>query len=342
VDGVGSIMLSHRMAKVIHRRAFTLVELLVVITIIAILIALLLPAVQSAREAARRLHCANNMKQISLALLQYEAAGGSLPPGGLFFDVPSNGSDSQWCQHLNQIIRWPPSPSGVPGGYGYTPWTVAILPQLDQKSLFQSFSFGFDWNGVFNDWGGGTVSVTNASSTIPLPIFQCPSVPEVDNLRNNYMGVQGGGAFPQDPSVPTYVCTGTRFGKNVRLSFNNGVIHFNSSVKIASITDGADSVFMLGETRYSRGVPWTLSGKAGQDVIPFQVAGARTQINQIADGNPDLNAYGTQGFSSWHPGGCQFAMCDGSVHFVSETIDLTLYQTLAIRNDGKPSEGFNP
>lgn len=320
-------------------RGFTLVELLVVIAIIGILIALLLPAVQAAREAARRSQCNNNLKQLALALHNYHAARNVFPPESF---IAGTG-----CQ-----------PTATWKG---APWTVVILPYLEGDTLYKQFNI----SGVFFALGNfpsesAVDSRNRTAQAMRNPRYQCPSDPNAraDEPNTNYWACQGGGA-----EADAICKTGT--SSNRRLVFENGVIYRNSRVRLGDILDGTSNTFLLGEGRWwfsteandtdGAFTTWASSFRAaGGSSHPNTAAAAVDPINNpVVDFNP-LQTYGPQGgasllmgtwtraFGSYHPGGCNFAMADGSVHFVSETISQTIYRQLGVRDDGLPAGGYTP
>lgn len=301
------------------RRGFTLVEMLVVIAIIALLLALLLPAVQSAREAARRVQCGNNFKQISLALTTYAALHEALPAGVVFDPrLPTDAPPGNWCTNPHNATR-----------AGYTPWTVAVLPYLEQMAVHDRFTIGRTPAGMFAD-DQLNVPPPNGNQVVPLPVYQCPSDAAGPVLRTNYLGVQGGGAAAS--------CSAS-YG---RTWFNNGVLYGNSSITPAAIKDGLSNVFLVAESLYGNGAyTWATSGKFDANATILQVVGARAAINTLNPAGWFAVTMG-QGFSSRHPGGCGVAFADGSVHFLSEGIDIHAYRELAIRNDRAPTGGFAP
>ncbi len=311
-------------------RAFTLVELLVVIAIIGILIALLLPAVQSAREAARRLQCSNKLRQLGLALHNYHATHGTFPPGGITKLPVSN------CK-----LNGSPSTDSGPN------WAILILPYLEGKNLYDRY----DFQGTF----AGTSWVTTADNfDVQFSVnshFHCPSDPDADDTtpHTNYYGCQGGGATPK--------CTAPADSR--RVFFHNGVFHNNSRVRIADISDGTTNVIMLGETRYAPhiraekpSVPYTswdtglrVWGNGGEFALPSGLCAAMEGINS-SDFRPSNGGWAahvcTSTFGSHHPGGAHFALADGSVQFIGEHIDLATYRSLGAINDGLPLGGFSP
>jgi prepilin-type processing-associated H-X9-DG protein len=177
------------------------------------------------------------------------------------------------------------------------------------------------------------VAPPNDAIIQPIPLYRCPSDKRFQTSPNlnSYFGVQGGGSAPD--------CGNTSCSPpNQRGWYVSGILFAGSNIPISSITDGTSNVFLLGESRYAN-VTWAASGKQDGCAVPLNVAGAQDTINLYP--NTDGVA-GTRGFSSYHPGGCHFALADGSVQFVSENIDLTTYRQLARRGDERPVGGFSP
>lgn len=305
---------------------FTLIELLVVIAIIAVLIALLLPAVQQAREAARRTQCKNNLKQLALAIHNYESTSRTLPPGG-----------------VSSLSIQPPNANFCTSGSDRTraPWTVMILPFLDEAARYNQFNHSADFTSSSNIPGSAQ---NDAVFKQNCPKFQCPTDPNSLNTvnNNNYFGVQGGGT-----TVPCSTQGGTR------VFYLNGVLYLNSLTRLSDITDGTTNVFLIGETRYCptpsgrsdlSHASWSSSIKLDSSFgVPLTFAAAMTQINSIAGSGGTIDCFNimSRTFGSFHNGGCHFAMVDGSIRFVSENIDITIYRTVAIRGDGLPAAGMS-
>jgi prepilin-type N-terminal cleavage/methylation domain-containing protein/prepilin-type processing-associated H-X9-DG protein len=315
------------------RSGFTLVELLVVIAIIGILIALLLPAVQAAREAARRMQCTNHQKQIALALRVYHDAHNTFPWGQLVYGNPA-------------------------GGWGWS-WTAHILPQMDLSSAAAALDLKQPMNApgninlvrirqsVFLCPTDTTAPANGIASAQPGPF----SIANPGVAPTNYVG--NGGAFdaPDDPFIPV---TAAHFSKR------NGVLMRAAGVRIQDIRDGLSNTALLGEAIYynfTGGWDPRLYGSARGNEQRFAAVLALIKMGG-GKMNPPLNAADVvrrEAFASFHPGGGNFALCDGSVRFVSEEIHHTAttfadssnnraplgtYQRLFGRNDGQPVGEF--
>ena len=313
-------------------RGFTLVELLVVITIIGILIALLLPAVQAAREAARRMQCTNNLKQLALGLLAYHDSHGSFPSGQI------------------ESAPGPRRPSGTTGactsgGTRAAPWTVLLLPYIEQTALHDAFNFRAPFRHLQNGTGGSTGNELLQERRNMA--FECPTdLHSAESYENiNYLGVQGGGDYAAMAAAGR-ACRAYA----TRSYFFNGTLYPDSATKTRDFTDGTSNVFVLGESRYvtlkgtdsTSTTYWMGWATAAWSDAPGLVGATYLPINGskfVPTTGYNLDV-ATNYFGSLHPGGCNFAMGDGSVHFVSETINLSTYQSLGIIADGLPVEGF--
>ncbi|HWL07458.1 MAG TPA: DUF1559 domain-containing protein [Planctomicrobium sp.] len=325
-------------------RGFTLIELLVVIAIIAILVALLLPAVQQARESARRTQCKSNLKQLGLALQNYHDVHSTFPIGEGFSGMSSQFPNS--CVGVNGIRA---------------PWTVLSLPYLEQNALYQSFEFSLPFRGIYSE--APTSGKNFEASNKIVPVYHCPSFSAPDRLHTNYFGVMGGGE-----QLASWVHAGSMPG---RALWNNGTLYLNSSTRMRDLTDGSSNTVVIGETKYQlgprartnslertswassiRGCVNTTSGvTAAITDVPinaykgdgnsadtlFTENSSGTLPNGIGTVNGTAATHNLQGraFSSAHTGGCHFALGDGSVRFISENVNLTTLQHLAMRNDGE-------
>ncbi len=280
-------------------RGFTLIELLVVIAIIAVLIGLLLPAVQNAREAARRSQCRNNLKQIGLALHTYHDSQGALPPG--WFGVTGGQPDI----------------AGI-NGWG---WAARILPELDQAPFMKRLNFNVKVGDPLNAVARRQV----------LPVFRCPSdlAPEVWTLNSagtstpltDVAGASYAGVFGKDEID---LCDGLAAGLACT---SDGAFFLNSNVRFAQVRDGLSTTLMVGEhqTRLASGWLYSWAGVvSGGDQSIVRILGD----TDVTPNHDDLHI---DEFASYHAGGTQFTMGDGSVHFVSNSVDLKTYRNLSSR-----------
>jgi len=216
-------------------------------------------------------------------------------------------------------------PSNNGGSFQYAPWTVLILPQLEQAALYNQFDFNTPFQLASNQATAAVEALIE-----PMAVYSCPSDVAENPLWPSYLGVQGGGAAIECQNTG---CTAS----NARAFWSNGMLYSSSKTKFRDATDGLTNVFLVGETRYANAV-WASSTK--QDGCSFTrcLVGSHEQINLHANGLRGQQQ--TRGMSSYHVGGCQVAMGDGSVQFLSENMDLGIYQTLGIRDDGLPVSGL--
>jgi len=309
-----------------QRRGFTLIELLVVIAIIAVLIALLLPAVQAAREAARRSQCVNNLKQLALAANNYESTN-SCFPGGSYSSV-TYPKTWHFAENFSCFVR--------------------MLPFTEQSAMYSAVNFN-------NNYG----SYTNVTiSGVRLAILTCPSDPMNTPvpLRNtsSASGVTPGWNFgvnnsPDQPPDSVYLQAFTSYGGNMgtwpvnyQQSYNspaeynqlNGVIYNDSSVKISDIVDGTSNTILFGE--HSKGGLYIYDpGFAVSDGCWNSGRYYDSMICSYYPPNVGLSGSNLGTFSyyyptaanSFHPGGANFAFCDGSVKFLKNTINSWSYST---------------
>jgi prepilin-type N-terminal cleavage/methylation domain-containing protein/prepilin-type processing-associated H-X9-DG protein len=338
-------------------RGFTLIELLVVIAIIAILIALLLPAVQQAREAARRTQCKNNLHNIGLAMHNYVDTFNVLPPGYIA-KIPQNITSSERS-------LWS--------------WGAFILPQIDQAPLFNQLNVG----PVLLEQALTTPLGLQALTT-PLTVYRCASDtgPQVNNfddsksdnaaLNNNWYNrfVTSNGTDRIAIATSNYVMVANTSDSTTPPAFfaqygpPMGVGFQNSKIGFRDITDGSSQTLCVGERawRYDDltvGAANAL-GFSAEVCNPSSSANIKAAgLAAIGIGYDGINYSATnrihqgRGFSSNHVGGAHFLMCDGSVHFISENIDYqkntvttlptpvtTTFARLLCRNDGQPVGEF--
>jgi prepilin-type N-terminal cleavage/methylation domain-containing protein/prepilin-type processing-associated H-X9-DG protein len=318
---------------------FTLVELLVVITIIGILIALLLPAVQAAREAARGMRCSNNLKQIGMAMLGYENTYGRLPAGAAI-------------------------PTAAGCGCRGNPSYVSILPFLELANLDAIYNYSTS-EGWLIAWCGEIADTANAKALrhTPIEVYKCPSEAKwesslftlagetynVGPMRRVYFGVSGG-KKPEGINGAGKV-------------FRDGVMYPNSFTRIADITDGTSSTMMVGESAHPHrwgfgpgygndqvGGPamWADGGGDGSDGAISSEDMSRCTMSTYYPINFDMiKSLGSLlkdqriqiPFGSEHPGGAYFVFCDGHVAILNESMNVDLYQDLSDRAGGLVTSG---
>lgn len=326
-----------------ERFGFTLIELLVVIAIIAILIALLLPAVQQAREAARRTQCENNLKQIGIALHNYHDVHRTFPPGYRF--MANSSTDT----------------IGGP--------TVSLLAFLEQGNIDSQLDPTTPWY---------MQSSTIAQTT--LPAFVCPSDTSRPKITSDEFGVLGL-PFGDTYAISSYaysigyddaVCFSPGFGPK-STNKNVGVFYVHSKTRIADITDGSSNTIAVGEAAsgydlchgigcsvplsgWTAGHSWLIDGTNKEHYLGLglQYAGGLAStvekmnkevatdayfhaVSEPFNTNPSWNGgpHWASNFRSFHAGGCQFLFSDGSVQFLSETIDLATYRALSTIQGGE-------
>lgn len=299
-----------------HRRmrGFTMIELLVAIAIIAILISLLLPAVQQAREAARRTSCRNNLKQLMLAIHNYESSYKVFPPGYLHkFD-----------------------PSGSAANHMGFAWGSMILPQLEQAALYDEFDFnvpGFD---------PANLSAREKS----VATFLCPTdrysaggyVVRDENSDPPEQYAAGSYAANWGPATSTMNLDDTPMQ-------SRGVFYRNSRTKFRDITDGSSNTLALGE-RTNGPIPTSQPTPGGHSVFETAWCCAARELTDLGDDHGHMVLFETQfrpnqidgddkGISAPHEGISMFGICDGSVRAISENIDANLYNSLGTRAGGE-------
>jgi prepilin-type N-terminal cleavage/methylation domain-containing protein/prepilin-type processing-associated H-X9-DG protein len=310
------------------RRAFTLIELLVVIAIISVLIALLLPSVQAAREAARRVQCTNNLKQLGVALHNYHDTVGTFAPG--------------YLSAVDPVTFDNDGP-----GWG---WGARSLNQVEQTTLFNNINFVL----------GIEFPANQTARTTVLAVFLCPS----DAFRQDIFTVVDSSTSNTMPGAPICPVASSNYLGSIGTGDpsslypfiiddddqppgrdnGNGLFFRNHSVNIAQILDGASQTFAVGERSQNLSrASWTgavtsaavplvaLLGEAGLD----PEGGGALVLAHTGEGHgpnsPSGLAHGDQ-YWSLHPGGANFLFADGSVHFIKEVVGFKVFQALATRN----------
>jgi len=330
-----------------RRSGFTLVELLVVIAVIGILVALLLPAVQAAREAARRIQCSNNLKQIGLALHNHLSTHGNFPPAG-------RGYGMCWGMPVDGEVK---NFSGL----------VSILPYLELQTIYDQFNHEEAFSDSNVNSSGMVVGnpATNGNAALAetvLQAFLCPSdADETAILNDTLLGFSStfyspAAGFTGAGTNYDFI-TSARTDKNSCNDYNNStsfdkrMFGEESETTAAQVTDGLSNTFMVGETTRrhlnGRGFAWAYRGwvMAGVDPHPNE-QDAGINLWHMPWVHPTFQSPPTNPVVGWartwwspaaslHPGGCQFVMGDGSAHFVSESIQKSLLSSLSAMADGQ-------
>ncbi|SFI53161.1 DUF1559 domain-containing protein [Planctomicrobium piriforme] len=341
-----SSILPQHAARNTHRgprsTGFTLIELLVVIAIIAILIALLLPAVQQAREAARRSQCKNNLKQIGLALHNYHDAYNLFPPGFV-------------AQYGNQTANDATDPVQSQGNWS---WGAFILPMIDQGALYNSMNVGPD---------GCSFAMANATTLAlmarPMQAFRCPS--DVNTGRTTFQfRTPANAVVSPSPAISNYVAAShatdifrNATGTNVNLL---GMFYMNSNTKFSDMLDGSSNTIAVGERCevLRNGIKGTDTGTAAVYTGSLNTLsgcaictrGTRQQSSLgirdvLGTGIASINGPSTvavafaestaaRAFSSTHVGGAHFVIGDGAVRFLGDSLDINLFRNLISTRDG--------
>ncbi|MEW4453502.1 DUF1559 domain-containing protein [Bremerella sp. JC817] len=316
-----------QLASKAKRAGFTLVELLVVIAIIGILIALLLPAVQQAREAARRSQCQNNLKQMGLAMHNYHDTYGCFPAG---------------------FYRRSYSYSTFSGpGWG---WGAMILPQIEQNNRYEALN-------VMNQFASDDPAILEYSQGL-ISTYRCPSTPGGDvnpEFKNSDSEPSHGlstykGVFGDLNTQYNYPDDDCGYYSGSCINGGNGMFSPNSATKFRDVTDGTTNTVMIGEVPFGQngtrnssddlikylGAVWigVTTGGASSNVATHQtLRGVTSSGAQSAEYK--INGTNQYGFGSHHPGGAQFVLSDASVRFFTENMDGVSVNRIASKDDGQ-------
>ena len=299
-----------------RRAGFTLIELLVVIAIIAILIALLVPAVQKVREAAARTQCANNLKQIGLAVHGYHDARRELPPARLDYD-------------------------------GGVTWCILILPHLEQDPLYRQWDITKEYY---------QISAAARQTSLPVYfcpsrrsagdglLSRGLDTPDAGWTNQDFPGALGDFACCEGDNNNGQFNTDQADGAMIIANYVNAtnpagvwfVTSFKSRTKFASITDGTSNTFLIGEKHVKVGQFGSTTGDGSiyNGDPANQNAGRVAGANYLLARSP-TDSYNVQ-FGSYHTNLCQFVFCDGTVRPLTTSVDGTTLSRLAVRNDGQP------
>jgi prepilin-type N-terminal cleavage/methylation domain-containing protein/prepilin-type processing-associated H-X9-DG protein len=347
----------------LSRRAFTLVELLVVIAIIGVLVALLLPAVQAAREAARRMSCGNNLKQIGLSCLNYADAHQGVLPTSIYKEGEDFDINGNWIGPSGGSVNDPAL--GGPGISGKG-WIVEILPYIEQQAMYQGIKAGLQTAkgklkyAAPRGLNGAGMSAPDIRPFIEkqYDFLSCSSDETAQPSTElwywegvsvgvtNYKGAIGDSVMSDGrsrgsltPAVGFPLTTGSVPDCH-NTAECNGLFGRNTSVKpvtLKSITDGQSNTFMVGETVAGQdfhGAAFFSDGDFATCGVPINYFHVGLDVNAMKLSPQWMQS---RGFKSAHPGGVNFAMGDGSVQYVNEGIETIAYRALSTREGGETS-----
>ena len=347
------------------RRGFTLVELLVVIAIIGILVGLLLPAVQAAREAARRMQCGNNIRQIGLALHNFESARKKLPPSS----VQSPSAAVMASAELKEFVKVGTTGNNV-NDYAQQCFLTTVLAQLEQTNVLNAgtgYNQKLDWYDPLN----------RPAASVVIPTYLCPSSPapskvlDTANLGSSELKYSVGGAWK--PALTDYMAVNRANNRNAAwnaMTASNpvfpgtdavsGIMQSNQFTKFAAITDGLSNTIMIAEAAarparyvssklvepYAGGIsaymngPWAHSGNDiavdGSNMTVTSGVPTASNITSTLGTTCSINCTNQGEIYAFHTGGAQVVLGDASTHFISASIDLRTLQLLCARGDGTP------
>jgi len=300
-----------------RRSAFTIVELLVVVAIIGVLLAITIPAVQSARESARRIVCSNNLHQIGLAVLQYNEQYGNLP-----------------CSSTSKIDQgiWTPGTNK----YNLHSWASLILPFMQQANMTRMINYN-----------ASCVSPENLiAASQRIEVYRCPSYGGNDYSQDPLYT-----SISPTFAIRNYVAMGSTTVERIWAQPNDpqpdGCIYAQSKTKLAEIRDGQSNTLIIAETREQNAAVWIDGSAASVTSRRFELnntpsyAGPEASLNYT----PYYSTFGTIGIdcfwgpSSEHAEGANHLFCDGAVRFISNNIRVDVYDGLTSRNGGEPVDG---
>ena len=330
-----------------RQAAFTLIELLVVIAIIAVLIGLLLPAVQKVREAAARSTCSNNLKQLALGMHNYADVNKTLPTGGK--DDIGPRYVMGWTARIFPYIEEDPRYRAIQAMYPSDP--AAALDNL-YPWRFYDHPVHQGNNDIYTT---STVKMFVCPSS-PLGVLSPDAIPDGGTAPSNFRPRQQGALHYRANSgaSTTGMVSGATPGANSLYDIStSGVIYIGSETSLVGITDGTSNTFLLGEGSDPKWTVGALSGNRGVEPWCFGVynyqnystwSGGRSvdhkYIQYPINTNVTSHPLGAMPFSSAHTGGANFALCDGSVRFVTERTPLPTLQGMATRSGGEVFEAL--
>jgi prepilin-type N-terminal cleavage/methylation domain-containing protein len=332
------------MSRFKARQGFTLVELLVVIAIIGILVALLLPAVQAAREAARRMQCGNNLKQLGLAMHNYHDTYKVFPMGVMNPGInPGSATALPYLATCSVTCR-------------NTPWTLFILPFIEQQPLHDQIDFRLAMGPAQRSGAGPAIHQGALFANTSVGVFQCPSDPlylDPQQIAGNaHYGIVNGRRssywFPLVQSPGRLEDTTVHWDRDTRVFAATHPVYpgapvramfgINGAARIGDVTDGTSNTMMLAETPFKKnatvyGPYWTAWNYTSGIEFSTSAVAINRKNGCVVNGRPTCPT--AWGAGSKHPGGMQMALADASVRFISETVPWELCQILTMIGDGQ-------
>jgi prepilin-type N-terminal cleavage/methylation domain-containing protein/prepilin-type processing-associated H-X9-DG protein len=309
----------------VSRRGFTLIELLVVIAIIAILIGLLLPAVQKIREAANRMKCTNNLKQIGLALHNFQAQNGYFPPGAIAYD-PNDPTDFAYVQVKKKF-----GITAADVSHSWTPW---ILPFMEQDNVYRIYNPNADWSSPANQQARETLIKT----------FLCPSTPGGDRFciqPTSPAGFSNVRAASTDYAPCNGYAAQLESAGHADICPNrSGILQVNQSWSVGEIRDGLSNTIILSEDA-GRPQKWQF-GKMTSPTSQWDGGWADQNNEYITHGSQTTstanygpchtNCHNGNEIYAFHPGGANHAFADGSVHYIKASLAMATFVKLLTRS----------
>jgi prepilin-type N-terminal cleavage/methylation domain-containing protein/prepilin-type processing-associated H-X9-DG protein len=317
--------------------AFTLIELIVVISIICILIALILPAVQAARETARRSSCGNNLRQITLSALNYESSHGRLPAGSTGPMNSGGGFSPPWADPNSPCCPW-----------GHFGWPSSVLTYSEENSLYNSINFAVPmyafsvpeqgpWSPPTGDRGPAGNLANSTVANLQPNIFVCPSAYRAKSeVQFKDYAINGGSGGPCCGNSGNGSCCPERTTMTLNRALD-GLGALNSFPSLSNVTDGTSSTFYFLENAHFSTHSWTEKNKGSNQFLWVHHISQAYVLshNDRSPSPPNDDSFNTRAASSAHPGGVQATFADGHLQWIKNSINPVVYSSLFTRAGGE-------